>query len=246
MASTSSIRVNFSLFAFNECEKAVHTPDVEALKDFFERKFKVRPSNKYINNRNRDEILRHLKQIGTDSVADKFDVFFFIFLTTLVPSEKDECVLKANDENFTLQEVYDKLSTPSLVARPKVFLIQADDKELESEVGTKGTKPLPEVIKLPADVNRLLLFSRIPTVPRPEADVSVSVEGCSFLVRAFIRVLKSKESRGHSLQDLTCYINNEFRKEKEASEQKDKVLPDLSILMSFTENLYLDRFAEVL
>ncbi|XP_052817462.1 uncharacterized protein LOC128243624 [Mya arenaria] len=194
--------------------------DIGTIHDFLSgisRQTKMKPVFKLIRNptlENIDDKLGELKDKG-----HKYGSFIFVICSYLDKGDEIEIY----NGSVSIDHFFDKIkSFESMAAKPKLFLIQADDKKLIPTASiTKGsTTFVTNVVtkKIPTDADKIVIFSTIPQVvvnrqlpakQHTESGQSVSQSSeepkSSLLIQAFIDVLRTNANM--DLLSNTPFIN---------------------------------------
>ncbi|KAH3747923.1 uncharacterized protein LOC127847382 [Dreissena polymorpha] len=155
--------------------------DVKLLDDFFRKQFTKTPVVELHVNNTYDEIHKYMKAIE----ADKYDGFFFVFLTYLykernkkgeLPCLKVECYDSAVPTEDFMGMVKKR---KDMALKPKVFIFQADDLDLMTPNIIKKATGFGEIqkqMKIPTDADQLMIISTLPqllTTLRPVTNVVI-------------------------------------------------------------------------
>ncbi|XP_045214052.1 uncharacterized protein LOC123564484 [Mercenaria mercenaria] len=186
--------------------------DIDAIRltQFFKEekaKFPVNVDLRFDQNCKYDEFVEKYVQVMEKEKAkyEKYDCFFFIFLTYVGEESIDDEKLHFYDKCKPLGEILDEVKKQEVTwGKPKIFLIQADDKTL---LGPKTEPKGPTVVKerkIPQDADRLVIQS---TIPQGIANRNNTDQNPSFLVQAFMDAMKSNWSLRHDFLSLTTTIN---------------------------------------
>lgn len=170
------------------------------------------------------------------SVADMYDCFFFIFLAEKAKDSGNELRLMAYDKVLDLETIFDATKKPpSLVGKPKIFLVKADDEKLAKTYRTKSLGDTRVVKKIPQDSDRLIILSTLPQVremklkPITKDGEPTQCEG-SFLVHAFCSVLnaalKCNIENNEDFLTRTTQINKHVKKSLEQLEKYENNNPE--------------------
>ncbi|XP_052817466.1 uncharacterized protein LOC128243627 [Mya arenaria] len=174
--------------------------DIGTIHDFLSgisRQTKMKPVFELIRNptlENIDDKLGELNDRGHE-----YGSFIFVICSYL--DEGDE--IEIYNGSVSIDHFFDKIkSFKSMAAKPKLFLIQADDKKLfPTDSILKGTTAYATNVvtkKIPTDADRIVIFSTIP-------QVLASKQLPSLLIQAFIDVLTSNANM--DLLSNTPFIN---------------------------------------
>jgi len=196
--------------------------DVFVFEEYFRKLSKAGPARemqpdfKLLRNHKYEEMNTFIKGLETEGY--KYGSFVFV-ITSYLPkySTSSSLAFELYDEDMTLDYFIDTMkSFPSMAAKPKIFLVQADNRallvpEIFTKAGGFDEGPEPIGVKVPTDADRLVIFSTIPqrlstlpgdattdagdVVSSPRSDPNAS----SFLMQALIEVLKMKSDT-----DLLC------------------------------------------
>lgn len=236
-------RIHVSMFSYFKPGPSEGTQDNDgnAVLDFFKKEFKITSQdiNEMRRGRKVEEVNEHVKNLGRK--AGRYDVFFFIFLTTLESGSDTSIQLRFNGGTLPLQRIIDIVKiVPALAGKPKIFLVQADAEHL----ATKGPQAIPIVKKIPIDAEQLLIISTIPqsVVWKNLGDERSEDTACSYLIQAFIKVMKNRNKSGKDLLDMTVDINKEvFDKINVLNKDKykDNPLPVPLVVSTLTKPLFV-------
>lgn len=230
------LRIHVSLFYDND-----HIPDSKNLCHMFTETFKLKiyEDIKLKCNSTRKEIEKYLTNFKKKDKYEKYDIFFFIFLTHLAKKAGPYALvthdMAGEEKNFIqLEDIFDILkNTRCLVMKPKVFLVQADD-----ACQTKGIDI--KTAKIPQDSDRLLIFSSLPDKLEDKSKgkaVPAEDGRRSFLIDAFVNVIENPNNRKEDLLTLTTHINKEVRINVLGGKDYQPPLPLVS--STLTKLLYL-------
>ncbi|XP_052817463.1 uncharacterized protein LOC128243625 [Mya arenaria] len=232
--------------------------DIGTIHDFLSgisRQTKMKPVFKLIRNptlNNIDDKLGKLKDKGHE-----YGSFIFVICSYL--GNEDE--IEIYDGSVSMDNFFDKIkSFESMAAKPKLFLIQVDDKKLfPTNSIPKGTTAFATNVvtkKIPTDADRIVIFSTIPQVlandqlpakQHTESGQNVSQPSeepkSSLLIQAFIDVLTKNANM--DLLSNTPFINgkvDELIKELEL----DKVdIPVPLVTSTLTKQWFLGGSSHV-
>ncbi|KAH3747926.1 uncharacterized protein LOC127847852 isoform X2 [Dreissena polymorpha] len=197
--------------------------DMKLLDEFFREQCQKPPIVMRLVNRSHDEIRKRFAKIE----GSNYDAFFFIFLSYLCTTERGKqgklpCIkVECLDSAVPIEEFMNMIKgRPDMALKPKIFLFQADDRDLLKPWIIKKGKPEDVVfrsVKVPTDADQLMLLSTLPqdlpslkksfseavptaseaggVVSQPSgSDEKVVVkQEPSLLIRAFVEVLKANK-----------------------------------------------------
>jgi hypothetical protein len=140
---------------------------------------------------------------------EHYDCFFFVFLTFAEPDGRLHFSEKKSLEKglVHLEKIVDVVKNLHVTrGKPKIFLIQADDLTLtKPKEYEKGPEVVEfELVKIPTDVDRLIIQSTI-----PQKIVTGAGRQESFLIQAFVEAIKNNCTSQSKLDfySLTTTIN---------------------------------------
>jgi hypothetical protein len=160
----------------------------------------------------------HTKEMLEDmdkkfSENEHYDCFFFVFLTFSEPDGRLQfkcCENKPKESGLVhLEKIVDVVKNLRVTrGKPKIFLIQADDLTLTKlKEYEKGPEKVEfKLVKIPTDVDRLIIQSTI-----PQKIVTGEGRKESFLIQAFVEAIRNN-SDSQNKQDflsLTTTINGQ-------------------------------------
>lgn len=163
-----------------------------------------------------EDIVYPKEYLGVEMTYNRYDCFFFIFLTCI----RDSQIHISDDKTLSLNEILDKAKNEkSMAGKPKVFLVQADDLEMWKPLYTgeaeKGNRKLVKT-KLPQDADRLVIMSTIPQAMAVHPTVGGTM---SFLVKAFIDKMSIENEQ--DLLSKTVEINAQVYESIQSALEKD-------------------------
>jgi len=219
------------------------------------------------------ELLRNptIEKIDTfvndlQSKANNYGSFMFFINSYLDNSPRAQgLAFQLHDGPMTLDDFINKMKAfPSMALKPKIFLVQADDRALlEPKPIIKGA-PMgkePTIMKkIPTDADRLVIVSTIPqglSLPKQNTrtergSVVTSPDGdertkASFLMQAFIEVLKEKPNKDllRLTPSILCRVEQKIEAFKATDPEYQKREIPLPLVMStLTKKVFLNKLVQ--
>lgn len=180
---------------------------------------------------------QNLKSMDT-SKYEPYDCFFFVFLTFSEPDGRLHFNDKQPPECFVhLEKIVNVVKDIRVTqGKPKIFLIQSDDMDLMKPKQYPKGPPEKVFVKIPTDVDRLIIQSSI-----PQKIITGVVRKESFLIQAFVDVITNniKSDRKEDLLSLTIKINEKVSALIESIPSPPQPLPVPLVTSTLTKLLNL-------
>ena len=216
----------------------------------------------------RNPTLRRIDEFVNDlrSKANNYGSFMFLINSYLDKSPDTQgLAFQLHDGKLTIDEFINKMKLfSSMALKPKIFLVQADDRALlgPETFAKAGQTPEPKIIlkKIPTDADRLVIVSTIPqgfsgpmqntrtdsgsVVTRPEGDENTRA---SFLMQAFIEVLTEKPDK--DLLPLTPSILGRIEQKIEAfkatyPDYRNREIELPLVMSTLTKKVFLSKLVQ--
>jgi len=222
----------------------------------------VQPVFKFLRNHKHDEIDAYIAQLKDE--GNQYGSFVFV-ITSYLPrySLSTKLEFELYDRDMTLDYFIDKMkSFESMARKPKIFLVQADNRALlVEETFPKGPgREDDKKPKIPTDADRLIIFSTIPqrlsTRPKDsttDAGGVVSVppsdenSHASFLMQAFVKVLEEKPDQDLLLltPSILCCVKEMIEKFKAThSNYKDRNIEWPLVISTLRKGVFLTKLVQ--
>ena len=237
--------------------------DVIALDRFFRDRFGDKMETRHFRNYRLNEANDELAKLNDEGW--NYDSFFFILLTYCKKKyPTNEIEIQFQDQFVHVDYVFNQVKTmESLAFKPKIFIIQADDRGiLRPDMFAKALPEHIEVRKVPTDADRLMIMSTIPQElsalidaefearerqQNPDRGVQPMPSGMviknSVLIKALVKVLEDHILRDEHLLRLTPRIVGEvdklIRPLQESERYKSYEIPLPLVTSTLTRKMFL-------